>query len=181
MEGEDPLQLAIHGSRIQPGREVWQGLEEGRRNEIPSRLVAGGTSRPRRGPRAEEGIEIGAHTGGLDLYEEAVGGGRFQLKVSSCSCKSWPRGVSQTEATLSLSLWDGCPGNQGSRVPGTVSIEAAARAQDEARTGWRREWVPSAVESAPFLREGRFLPFADENNSWTLLLSSCSGRFPINM
>lgn len=46
-EGEDPLQLAIHG------KEVWQGLEEGRRKEVPSWHVVGDKSRPSRGPRAE--------------------------------------------------------------------------------------------------------------------------------
>lgn len=67
MEGEDPLQLAVHGSSTQPRDGSLAGAGGGEENEIPSRCGLGGNSRPRRGPGAEQGLKPRAHPGGPDL------------------------------------------------------------------------------------------------------------------
>lgn len=72
-----PSSWQFMGAIFSPGKEGWQRLEDGSSKEIPSQLVVGGKSRPRRRPRAEEGIKRHAYTGRPYLYEEAVVGGEI--------------------------------------------------------------------------------------------------------
>lgn len=116
-EGEVPPQRAALESSVQPGREAWQWLRRGGEKRFPVGMWLEATAGPEEDQ--EQSRELGyvpTLEGQICMKKRCWEEGPFRTKVSSCFCESRPRGVSQTEATLSLSLWDDCPGNQ--RGPG---------------------------------------------------------------
>lgn len=70
-KGENPLQLAPHGSSIQPWERRLAGVGGGEGN-TDSQAACGKRRGPEGGLKAEQETESRAHPGGSHLYEEVA-------------------------------------------------------------------------------------------------------------